>query len=125
MATAATKKFRNIDEYIYTLREDQVKRLQEMRRLIVQIAPEAVEVISYNMPAYKVYGRILVYLAAHKEHLGFYPANARIIELFRDDLRDYYTSKGTIRFEYKKAIPVDLIRKIIEYRVNENRLKRK
>src|ERR1035441_5692221 len=63
------------------------------------------EIISYNMPAFKFCGRILVYFAAHTKHIGFYPGNRMVNEVFKDDLTSYETSKGTVKFPFEKPIP--------------------
>jgi uncharacterized protein YdhG (YjbR/CyaY superfamily) len=97
-------------------------KLSEIRTLIKDSCPEAEEVISYNMPAFRYHG-ILVYYAAAKNHIGFYPANAKTIELFKEELEEYDTSKGTIRFPYNKPLPITIIKRIVEFRIAENREK--
>jgi uncharacterized protein YdhG (YjbR/CyaY superfamily) len=116
-------KFSDTDSYISSFDEKICCKLQEMRSAITEAAPEAEEVISYNMPAFRFHG-ILVYYAAHKEHIGFYPASRSILEAFKDNLVGYETSKGTIRFPYKNEIPADLVGKIVRYRVIENLAKK-
>jgi uncharacterized protein YdhG (YjbR/CyaY superfamily) len=116
-------KFTSVDAYIAAFPSGTRKMLQDLRAAIRKNAPEAVEVISYNMPAFKVYGRILAYFAAHTSHIGFYPGNAAIMENMKEELAGYETSKGTIRFPAGKPIPATLVGKIIRRRVEENRLK--
>ena len=89
-----------------------------MRQTIREAAPEAEEVISYQMPAFKLNG-ILVWFAAFKKHVGFYP-KVSAIEVFKKELSGYQVSKGTIRFPLDKPIPFDLVRKIVKYRIKEN-----
>jgi len=79
------------------------------------------EVISYGMPAYKANG-VLVYFAANKQHIGFYPTASPIV-VFKDELTNYKTSKGTIQFPIKSGIPAALVKKIVEYRVQEDEMK--
>ncbi len=121
-----SKTFNTIDEYIASFPKDVQEKLRELRRVIRESAPEAEETISYKMPAFKQDG-MLVWFAAFKDHIGFFP-KASAIEAFRNDLSDYELSKGTIRFPLDKAIPLELVRKIVKYRVAENlvttRLKR-
>ena len=89
-----------------------------MRAAIKQAAPKAEEVISYNMPALKLNG-VLVYYAAYKNHIGFYPT-PNVIRLLADQLATYQTSKGAIQFPIEKPLPIRLIKKIVKFRVFEN-----
>jgi uncharacterized protein YdhG (YjbR/CyaY superfamily) len=111
--------FKTVDEYLLSVPGNARKILEEIRKATKQVVPEAVEVISYNMPAFKYHG-VLLYFAAHKEHVGFYPGSADVIEVFGDELQGFETSKGTIKLPLDKTTPKKLIKAIIEYRVNEN-----
>jgi uncharacterized protein YdhG (YjbR/CyaY superfamily) len=122
MGSPPKTKFSTVDEYIAALPEKVRDKVETLRKTIKLTAPNAVEAISYNMPAFRLH-RILVYYAAHKEHIGFYPADAKVIRLFQTDLAGFETSKGTIRFPMEKAIPVKLVEKIVLYRVRENLVK--
>ncbi len=106
-----------VESYIGEFPIETQEKLFEIRKIIYEEAPDAVEKISFNMPAYKLDGKILIYFAAFKKHIGIYPL-AAAIELFRDKLLDYKTSKGTIQFPLNKSLPTDLIREIVRYRVN-------
>ena len=117
------KGYKTIDEYIATFPENIQSILQELRQTIKDAAPQAEEVISYQMPAFKLNG-ILVYFAAFKNHISFFPT-ASAIEAFKEELSDYETSKGTVRFPLDKPIPLDLVRKMVCYRVSENLNKKK
>jgi len=108
----------NIDEYISGFPEDIQEILQKLRQVIKESAPEAQEVISYSMPAFKQNG-ILVYFAAFKDHIGFFPTSSGVTA-FKKDLEPYATSKGTIRFPLDKPIPFPLVEKIVKFRVAEN-----
>src|SRR5689334_25064455 len=92
--------------------------LEKLRQIIRKAAPHAEEVISYQMPGYKLNG-MLVYFAAAKDHYGFYPTPSGI-EAFRDKLDAYEVSKGTIKFPMDKPLPVKLITDIVKFRVQEN-----
>jgi uncharacterized protein YdhG (YjbR/CyaY superfamily) len=120
MTAMTTKKFKTIDQYISTFPPNVQILLETLRNTIKQAAPDAVEVISYNMPAFKCYGRLLIYFAAHSKHIGFYPGNSVTNEVFKDDLISYETSKGTVKFPFDKPIPVRLVKKIIKYKVMYN-----
>jgi uncharacterized protein YdhG (YjbR/CyaY superfamily) len=110
--------FSTIDEYIAQFPEDIQKKLQELRAAIKASAPDAVEKISYQMPTFFLKGN-LVHFAAFKNHIGFYPA-PRGIEEFKDELSAYEGSKGTVRFPLDKQIPLDLVGKIVKFRVKDN-----
>ncbi len=107
-----------IDEYIQTFPEEVRKKLQEIRQVIKENAQEAEEKISYGMPTFYLKGN-LVHFAAYSGHIGFYPAPSGI-EAFKDELSEYKTSKGAIQFPIDKDIPLDLIKKIVQFRVLEN-----
>ena len=106
-----------VDAYIAHFSGEAKERLEKIRKIIKETAPNAQEKISYKMPTYK-HGRNLVHFAGFKNHIGFFPTPSGI-EAFRDELTEYETSKGTIRFPHDKPIPYDLIKKIVQYRVQE------
>lgn len=110
--------YKTIDEYIATFPPNTQALLQQIRATIRKAAPDAEETISYNMPAFKQNG-VLVYFAAFKNHIGFFPT-AQGIEAFKDKLAAYKTSKGTIQFPLDQPLPLDLIAEIVQYRVNTN-----
>ena len=110
--------FKSIDEYIANFPEDVQKKLEELRAVIKASAPGAEERISYQMPAFALKG-ILVYFAAYKKHIGFYPTSSGI-QAFKKELSGYEVSKGTIRFPIDKPLPLELISKIVKFRVSEN-----
>ena len=112
------KSFQTVDEYFSALPEDVRDALGGLRKIIRQAAPQAQEVISYNMPAFKCNG-MLVWYAAHKGHVGLYPRPSAILA-FKRELAGYKTSKGAIQFPLEKAIPTNLVRKILKFRLREN-----
>ena len=114
-------KFKTVDEYIAAFPPATKKILQQVRKTIKDAAPEAEEVISYNMPAYKQEG-MLVFFAAYKEHIGFYPTPGGI-EAFKKELSVYNSAKGSVQFPIDKPMPLALITKIVKYRVKENQEK--
>lgn len=114
-----TKKFTNIDEYIAMFPDDVQIKLQELRKVIKEIAPDASEAISYQMPTFKLAGRNLIHFAAYKHHIGLYPASSGVSE-FKNELASYKTSRGAIQFPIDKPIPFDLVRRITKFRVAEN-----
>jgi len=113
-----SQKYKTIDEYIAASPEVVRATLEEIRQVIHRAAPEALEVISYGMPAFKQNG-ILVYFAAFKSHIGFFPTSSGI-SAFKKDLNQFSTSKGTVQFPVGNPIPHDLVEKIVKFRVQEN-----
>ncbi|MFN5359484.1 MAG: iron chaperone [Bacteroidota bacterium] len=97
------------------------KRLFTLRAIVKELAPEATEKISYRMPAYFLNGRLL-YFAAHKNHIGFYPMASGIV-MIKDKLQDYVHATGSIQFPHDQPLPLKLVRQIIVFRVKENRAK--
>ncbi len=115
---ATSIKFKTVDEYLSSLPANTKNILKELRKTIKQAAPQAEELISYNMPAFKLNG-MLVYYAAYKEHIGFYPTPSGI-EAFKKELSVYKGAKGTVQFPLDKPMPLDLIIKIVKFRVKKN-----
>ncbi len=111
----------NIDDYIAQFPVETQAILEQLRKTIRTVVPEAQEVISYFMPAFKLKS-VLVYFAATQKHIGFYPT-ASGVAAFQDELAPYDYSKGTIRFPTDKPLPLDLIRNIVRFRVEEDRAK--
>ena len=109
---------RDIDEYIAGFPKDIREILEKIRATIRKAAPEAEEAISYGMPAFKLNG-YLVYFAAYKKHIGFYPVPTGI-EAFKKELSAYKGAKGSVQFPLDKPMPLDLISKIVKFRVKEN-----
>jgi uncharacterized protein YdhG (YjbR/CyaY superfamily) len=110
--------FTSIDEYIALFPEETQKNLEELRATIKAAAPGAEEKISYQMPAFAQKG-ILVYFAAWKNHIGFYPTSSGI-QAFKEKLSIYESSKGSVIFPHDKPLPLELIKKIVEFRLAEN-----
>jgi uncharacterized protein YdhG (YjbR/CyaY superfamily) len=109
---------RSIDDYIAGCPEQVQAKLQQLRATIHAAAPDAEERISYAMPAFEEHG-IVVYFAALKNHIGFYPTPSGI-EAFQRELTPYVSTKGALRFPLDKPLPTDLITKIVQFRVTEN-----
>lgn len=110
----------SVDEYMAGLPGDSRAALDKLRKTIQAAAPEATDAISYGMPAFRDHGRILVYYAAFKEHYSLFPASKQVIADFEEELRNYPTSKGTIRFPMDKPLPTALVKKIVKARLAEN-----
>jgi len=112
------KTYENIDAYIADFPADKQQLLKQMRTIIQKAAPKAVEKISYGMPCFFQEGN-LVYFAAMKNHMGFYPSSSGVAN-FTQELKAYVTSKGAIQLPLDKPLPVKLITMIVKFRVLEN-----
>ena len=112
------KAAQTIDEYIAHYPKNIQNILEGLRQAIRDTAPDSKEVISYQMPAFKQ-NCILVWFAAFKNHIGFFP-KASTIETFKTKLTPYQISKGTVRFPLNQPLPLDLIKEIVKFRVKED-----
>ena len=110
--------YRSIAEYIAGFPADTQALLETVRATIKAAAPGAEERISYQMPAFALHGN-LVYFAALKNHIGFYPTGSGI-EAFKDELSAYEVTKGSVKFPVSQPLPLDLIRRIVQFRVTQN-----
>ncbi len=110
---------KTVDEYIHACPDSVRPLLEQVRKAILAAAPEAEEGISYKMPAYKLKGKPLVYFAAFPNHIGFYPIPTGISK-FQKELSVYKQGKGSVQFPLDKPVPLDLIRRIVLFRVKEN-----
>ena len=108
----------SIEEYIQQFCPEVREKLIKIRKVIKEAAPEAEEKISYQMPAFAQQG-ILVYFAAFKNHIGFYPT-ASGVEAFQEELSRYKGGKGSVQFPLDQPIPYELISRIVKYKVAEN-----
>jgi len=115
---ATSTKFKTVDQYISSFPTNTKSILKEIRKTIKLGAPMAEELISYNMPAFKLHSN-LVYYAGYKKHIGFYPGTGAIIK-FKDELSIYKSAKGSVQFPLDKPMPLGLIRNIVKFRVKEN-----
>lgn len=111
-------KHKNIDDYINSFPEEIQNILIKIRTSIKEIVPEATEKISYGIPTFYLNGN-LVHFAAYKNHIGFYPGVSGI-EKFLKEISNYKNSKGAVQFPLREDLPIDLIKKIVAFRVNEN-----
>jgi uncharacterized protein YdhG (YjbR/CyaY superfamily) len=111
----------SVEKYVRDFPTEVKKRLLTLRSMVLELAPEATEKISYRMPAYFLNGRLL-YFAAHKNHIGFYPMASGIL-FMQDKLQGYVHATGSVQFPHDQPLPLKLIRQIIVFRVKENRTK--
>jgi uncharacterized protein YdhG (YjbR/CyaY superfamily) len=115
---------KNVDEYLAGVPEPARSTLNRVRAAIRStVPPEATEAISYRMPTFKYKGS-LVGFAAFSNHCSLFPMSASVIEAFKNELKDFHTSKGTIRFPVDKPLPAALVKKLVKARIAENELKK-
>ena len=114
------RKPQTIDEYLALVNADHRDALQELRQTIRAVAPNAEECISYAIPALRLNGRLLVGFAAWSNHCSFYPMSSKMLKKFQNELRNFQTSKGTLRSSPDKPMPVALVKKLLKARIAEN-----
>lgn len=108
----------SIDEYLAALSEDKRAALERLRKIIRAAVPRAEECISYQLPAFRLDGRVVMWFGAATNHCALYPGTA--VEDYKDELKDYETSKGTIRFQPDHPLPATLVRKLVKARIAKN-----
>lgn len=121
---ASTKKASpasDVDSYLAALAEDARAALEKLRKTIRSAAPLASEVISYQIPAYKQHGKLLVSFAAYRDHCGFYVMSPDVMRAHAAELENYDTAKGSIRFSSDKPLPAALVTKLVKARIAENK----
>ena len=117
--TMAKTDCKSVDQYIASRPAAVQGVLERVRSTIRKALPGADEVISYQIPAYKLHGRAVIYFAGWKQHYSLYPAIGHLVAAFKDELAPYAVSKGTIRFPLSEPIPVKLIERIAKFRAKE------
>ena len=116
----ATTNFQSVEEYIASQPVPVRRVLRRVRAAIRAALPEAEETISYQIPAYKIQRRAVLYFAGWKKHYSLYPATGRLAAAFAGELASCELSKGTIRFPLSGPVPVKLIARIAKFRAHEN-----
>lgn len=106
----------DVDSYLAALPEDQRAALQYLREMILELAPNGEELLSYGVPAVREGGVIVAGYAAAKKHLSYFPHSSEVISVLADDLSTYSTSKGTLRFSVTEPLPRDLVEKLLNTR---------
>jgi uncharacterized protein YdhG (YjbR/CyaY superfamily) len=119
MTASKTTKPEDVDQYLAVLPEERRAALEKLRTLIKTVAPKAAETISWGMPFYKYSGKQLVAFAAWKNHIGLYVLSSSFLDAYKDELKDYEISAGTIRLPFGQPLPVALIEKLVKARVAE------
>jgi uncharacterized protein YdhG (YjbR/CyaY superfamily) len=111
--------FKSVDEYMASQPEAIQPVLERVRRAIRKAVPGAEELISYQIPTYKLHGKPVIYFAGWKQHYSLYPATAELLAAFQTELAPYKISKGTIRFPLAEPVPVELLEGIARQRAKE------
>jgi uncharacterized protein YdhG (YjbR/CyaY superfamily) len=117
---AEREKFETVDQYISTFPESVQAILQEIRKVMKENAPEAEELISYQIPAFKYHG-MLIYYSAYQKHVSVSTAPFAVFEVFKNELSAYKRSKSTVQFPLNQPVPYKLIGEMTKFRVKENR----
>lgn len=117
----ARRKPETIDEYLTGVNAQQRVALEKLRRTIRAVAPKLEECISYGIPVFRLKGRSLVFFGAWANHCSFYPGSSATLRKFRNDLKNFQISKGTIRFSSDKPLPIALVQKLVKARIAEDK----
>lgn len=118
---SARQKPTTIDEYLASVKPEQRTVLQKVRRAINATAPKVEECIRYGIPAFRLNGRLLVFFGAWASHCAFYPGSSTTLKKFREDLKGFQVSKGTVRFSPDNPLPIAMVKKLVKARIAENR----
>ena len=115
----ASEKFESIDQYFAALPVETQEKLSLVRAAIRRAVPDAVEAISYQIPAFRIGGRVFIFFAGWKSHYSIYPVDDALLNALGVELAEYEISKGTIRFPLDKPVPEDLIFRIAKFKAEE------
>ena len=114
-----------VPEYLKTVPAEQRKALEQLRKTIKVVAPDAEEIISYGIPAYKYAGKLLVGFAAFKEHCSFFLCSGSFLNNYKEEVAKYGGTKSCLHFTAEKPLPITLVKKMVKERMKENELKLK
>ena len=109
----------DIDSYLAAIEEPKRSTLEALRRSILAVVPEAEECISYDMPAFKVRGKVVAGFAAFKDHLSYLPHSGSVLSELSDELAGYTRTKGSLHFAIDEPLPDPLVRKLVETRMHQ------
>jgi uncharacterized protein YdhG (YjbR/CyaY superfamily) len=118
---AKTTPPKTVDEYIAGLSPEARPMLEQVRKVVRAVAPEATEVISYGIPTLKLEKKVLVHFGAWKSHCGVYAISSTVLEAHREELKGLVTEKGTVQFRYKEPLPAALLTKLVKAQLSEVR----
>jgi len=108
---------KNVDAFIRASPQETQAKLRELRAIVRTTVPGAIESISYRMPMYKLNGKALVAFAGFKNHIGFYPMSGTFLDDYKEELKDYVTTKGGVQFPSTKPLPAALLKKLLKDRI--------
>lgn len=115
----------DVEAYFASVPEEARATLEKLRKTIRATVPKAVEVIWYQMPTFKLNERPLVCIGAFKNHCSLFPMSFAVLNAYKDELKSYHTSKGTLRFALDEPVPAALVKKVVKARVLESETKKK
>jgi uncharacterized protein YdhG (YjbR/CyaY superfamily) len=119
--TSRKAKPKTIDDYLASVNADHRGALEKLRKAIHAAAPKAEECISYGVPAFRLNGRLLVGFGAWANHCSFYPMSSTTLKKFQRDVKNFQTSKGTLRFSPDEPLPSSFVKKLVQARIAEIR----
>ena len=119
MMSTSPKTDQAVDDYIARYPADVQERLRQVRKLVQRLAPDAVETISYAIPAYKLNGKPVIFFAGYAKHIGVYPLPESPTPELEADIAPYTTGKGTMQFPHSKPLPLDLIERVVVSRKDQ------
>ena len=114
------QKSNSIDDYLARVPPEQRAALDRLRRAIHAAVPGVEECISYSLPAFRLEGRLVAGLGASARHCAYYPMSGSVVEALKEELKAFDTSKGTIRFQPDRPLPIALLRKLLKARIAES-----
>jgi len=115
----------DVENYFASVPEDARATLEKLRKTIKATVPKAVEVIWYQIPTFKLNDRPLVSIAAFKNHCSLFPMSYAVLNTYKDELKSYHTSKGTLRFPLDQPLPAALVKKVVKARIQELEARKK
>jgi uncharacterized protein YdhG (YjbR/CyaY superfamily) len=115
----------DLEDYFARVPEETRATIEQLRKTIKATAPRAIEVIWYQIPTFKLNDRPLVSIAAFKNHCSFFPMSYAVLNAYKDELKSYHTSKGTLRFPLDRPLPAALVKKLVKARIKENEARKK
>jgi uncharacterized protein YdhG (YjbR/CyaY superfamily) len=115
----------SVEDYLASIPDDASSALENLRQSIKKVVPEAVEVISYQIPTFRYNGRMLVAYSAHKNHCSLHLMSKSLMGVYKEELKSYDTTKASVHFTLEHPLPTALVNKLIKARINENEARSK
>ncbi len=114
----------DVEDYFARVPEEARAAIEKLRKTIKAAVPKAVEVIWYQIPTFKLNGRPLISIAAFKNHCSLFPMSYAVLDAYKDEIKSYHASKGTLRFPLDKKLPTALVKKVVKARIQETQARK-